>query len=472
MTRMAWWEKIPVLLMILSILLAPVRAYGEDGVVAQFGGPEIDGFTTDAALPAEDTISFDPVTDTASGVFYVDYGDFKYALGPCTGTDTVSKIASDPDYDADADVLVAFKTPTDDGPMGVAIKGGVTAVVPCVTTGTVEVFDGSSSLDTVGSPVILAAGAAPWEVDVSPIADVCFITDRGTGSVITLPLVPLGPPVSTAIPPDATIAGAISDPLDIEITPGGAVGWMTDFDPALTAASAFFGFGSGKRIIRFSTAAPGTQLNVDIDTLAAGAVGPWGLDILPAGTTIFTMCNSGHVIVSPNDEAGAVVAVSETGLLFGEVAADLFVGIPLWDGDSSLDSGKLFLSAHSDLMAAPLAPGPDPGAGEGGALVRIFTVAGAAKFTDPAPGGPAVIGAVGDAEHHYDVATRPAVVFFDSTLSRRKSGGHACYVGGNGSTGLPFSPLALLGLGVAYFVLNGVRVWGRRDAAGDPPDLG
>ncbi len=455
------WEKIPVLMMILSILLSPVRVWAE-GIHVQLGFAEVDAFDEVAEIE-----TFDPGAPVATGPVYVEYANSAESLVPGFAADTVSKITPHP-FDSDADILLLFKSPTDTAPMGVAVSAGGTAVVPCVTTATIEVFSAGSGADAVGAPVATPAGSTPWMAGFIPGGSTVFISNRGVG-ILTLDTAAIAVPVSTPIPVDPlNPAAVIPDPLDVEITPSGAVGWMPDFDPA-AAASLVFGFGGGKRITRFSTAAPATQIDVDIDAIAGAIAGPWGLTVLPSGTDIFIFCNSGHCVVAPNDEAGAVVATTEASLLAGDVAGDTFLGIALWDGDATDDSGKVFLTAHHDVLGpAPDAPGPSPGAEPSG-LFRIFTVAGTGKFTSAAPVGPTSVDVTPEA-FEYDVAIRPPVAFVDTTLGRRKSGGHACYVGKLGPEGsLPVAPLALLGLGVVYCLAVSVR---RRDAELSDGDTG
>lgn len=466
-----WWEKIPTLVMIFSVLISPARLYADELILVQTSalGPAAPG-EIDVVDPLTDIKGFDPLTSTGGFPIFTEYADFTTSLTPERVVDSVCQITPHP-FDADVKVLPLFKA-TDAGPVGVAIQSGL-AVVTCFTSATIELFDPTTGADLVPTPLAVPAGSGlgPWAAAFSPTSSTVFMTDRAippipavTGSILTLVTAPV---VGAVLATPVAAGAAISDANDIQITPDGTTGWLTDSrGPGVTGNNAF-GFGGGVRVVRFSTATPATQLAVSTPTTS----GPWGLTILPSAVELWVFDNAGNVFIIPNDEVGAAVAFTTKSLLAGDVAtAPLTLGAPLWDGIATSDSGKVFISLHYDVLGpAPDAPGPSVSP-EPGALIRIISSDPTlTKFTAASvSGGPKSIDVEGD-PFNYDCAIRPPVLFAGGVPGKRKSGGHACFVGTmERGSGIPMLPLALLGLSGLVLYCHTTR---KRDEE-DVPVLG
>lgn len=459
-----WWEKIPALIMIFSVLLSPARLFADELIYVQTSavGPAAPG-EIDVADTITEFKKFDPTATTGGFPAFTDYASAFISLTPDRALDSVCQITPHP-FDADSKVFALFKA-TDAFPVGVATQGGL-AVVPCFSAKTIEVFDAASGADLVPTPLAdPSTDLGPYGAAFSPTASDCFMTGRAvppipavTGDILKLTTAPvIG--VVTAFP----LTGTVHDACDIEITPDGTTGWLTDARGPGVSGNVHFGFGGGSRIVRFSTATPATQLDVLTSTIG----GPWGLTILPSGAEVWVFNNDGKVNIVPNDEVSPAVTKSAESPLGGDVLkAPLTAGAPLWDGIATPDSGKVFLTVHYDIFGAPDAPGPSV-SGEPGALIRIIaTDPTVTKFTGAvAAGGPKAVDVEAD-PFNYDCAIRPPPPPVGGVPGKRKSGGHACFVGSmDRGSGLPMLPIALLGLSgfVVYFSAT------RRETGGELP---
>lgn len=332
-------------------------------------------------------------------------------------------------------------------PTGFAYAGST--IIVCSPAGPADVKSFDLSTGALLFTVAASAGYTPFNCIVALTPTSVFVNDRAapTGNDAFL----LGTPPAAMTGTTFTATGG--DPVDIELSGGGGVAWISNWG----GGGLYYGIGMNTSIFRLTLGLPpamGTSLTVPLTT----GIGPWGLCIVPPPLgQVWTFNNNGVIEIITNDETGPAPASLESGLVTGALSATpLGTPKPLWDGAPTNGLDRVIFTSHNDFPSPTGAFGPGPTA-EDSACCRIFTTPGAAKYTTVsttftfAPTFDANVFPRG-------VSISPPSAVIGGVGGGRKSGGHICFVSGVDQ----LNPLRLVAVGVLLIGMMGAFWAGKR----------